>query len=574
MLDKEENDTVDNYDCIENTDMRMKMVDLCEEVMSKGYPNAWGAQIPIYSPWNLEVFEQLLEGYEDTELIMWLKFGWPISRPPNINDPTPTFRNHGTAEKYPEFIEKYIDKELKRGGICGPFDQVPFSRRVGVSPLSTRPKRDTEDRRVLMDLSWPEKSSVNFGIAKDQFMGFATKLTFPTIDIIARRIAESPEDMWLFKVDLSAYFRQLILDPGDYSLMCFCWNDQIYFDLVSPQGLRSAPYFAQRTSNGIRYIHNKKGYFLFNYIDDFIGAEVKQKIESSYEVMIDTLNKIGIRESKEKRIPPTQVLNCVGTLVDAESRVLKVIPERQLELLRELHEWNEREYCNLKQLQSLIGKLNFICAVIRPGRLFLARMLEKLRSQGNNANIVLDDEFKKDIQWWQKYLPTFNGSCIMWMHQVLEPDAIAASDACLIAMGAVSEQEYITVEFPEHLKGDNIAVLELWAIIVMVKTWIHKFANKRCIFRCDNLAVCDVLNSGRAWNKMLLILLRELIFLASGVFEFRAIHILDRNNTLPDLLSRWHEGRSIHTRFYELTKDLKYKQIQVAPDVFELLHTW
>ena len=140
--------------------------------------------------------------------------------------------------------------------------------------MSTRPKRDVDARRIIMDLSWPPGGSVNDSIWKDQFMGFPVKLSFPTIDVIARRVASmESEQVYLFKIDLAGYFRQLHLDPGDYSLLCFVWNGEVYFNIVLPMGLHSSPYFAQRTSDVIRYMHNSAGYFLFNYIDDLIGVE-------------------------------------------------------------------------------------------------------------------------------------------------------------------------------------------------------------------------------------------------------------------------------------------------------------
>ena len=215
------------------------MVKLCNEVMKRGYPNAWGARIPLKLRWNLTLMESLLNNYEDKEVIEWLKYGWPISRPPNWPDPVPTFNNHASADNHPECLQAYVHKELERSAIAGPVSCIPFTERLGVSPLSTREKRDSPDRRILMDLSWPPDLSVNDGIAKDQFMGFNAKLTFPTVDSIAKRIVEleNQGNIMLFKVDLSAYFRQIPLDPGDYSLLCFTWNKELYFDLVSPQGL-------------------------------------------------------------------------------------------------------------------------------------------------------------------------------------------------------------------------------------------------------------------------------------------------------------------------------------------------
>ena len=148
-----------------------------------------------------------------------------------------------------------------------------------------------------MDLSWPIGNSVNSGIAKDQFMGFNAKLSFPTIDSIAKRVAEltGRGEILLFKVDLTGYFRQLPLDLGDFSLMCFSWKRRIHFNVMSPMGLRSAPYFTQRTSNALKYIHQEIGYYLFNYLDDFIGVELASKIWSSFNSFTRLLQNLGVR---------------------------------------------------------------------------------------------------------------------------------------------------------------------------------------------------------------------------------------------------------------------------------------
>ena len=343
-------------------------VELHNKVMEGGYPNAWGARIPIYSKWNVPLLKTLLHGYHDQELTMWLTYGWLISRPPYWPDPMLTFSNHASTTDYPEEMERYINKERGRDAIAGPFPEIPFTSRIGLSPLSTRAKCNSQEHRIIMDLSWPPGQSVNDGIAKNQYLGFNTKLTFPTVDVIAKRVMElkqgSSEEIELFKIDLSGYFRQIPLDPGDYSLLCFSWNKEFYFDLVSPQGLRSAPYFAQRLSNAISYVHNSMNYFLFNYIDDFIGCEYKSEIHDSFELFQQTLHDIGLVEVKGKRVSLTGVLNCVGTLVDARKCELRVLPERLTDLSDELRHWEKRKKCSLKQLKSLIGKLQFVCTVV------------------------------------------------------------------------------------------------------------------------------------------------------------------------------------------------------------------
>ena len=45
----------------------------------------------------------------------------------------------------------------------------------------------------------------------------------------------------------------------------------------------------------------------------------------------------------------------------------------------------------------------------------------------------------------------------------------------------------------------NIAHLEILNIIVALKVWATHWANRRIRIHCDNMAVVEVLNSGRAY---------------------------------------------------------------------------
>ena len=178
-------------------------------VWEKGYPNMFGARIPIKTAWNLERLEQLLKDYPDKQVIEGLKFGWPTGRLPTLGDPTKTFKNHKGALDHPEALKKYIQKEQEKGAILGPFSKIPFKSRVGISPISTRPKKQSQDRRVIIDLSFPHTKAVNDGMVKNNYLGFAAELTFPKTDDLARRIAELGENTMMFKIDLSRYFRQI-----------------------------------------------------------------------------------------------------------------------------------------------------------------------------------------------------------------------------------------------------------------------------------------------------------------------------------------------------------------------------
>ncbi len=52
-------------------------------------------------------------------------------------------------------MDRYIEKELKEGGIIGPFKEKAFTSKVMYSPMTSTEKKESIDRRVIMDLGFP-----------------------------------------------------------------------------------------------------------------------------------------------------------------------------------------------------------------------------------------------------------------------------------------------------------------------------------------------------------------------------------------------------------------------------------
>ena len=63
-----------------------------------------------------------------------------------------------------------------------------------------------------------------------------------------------------------------------------------------------------------------------------------------------------------------------------------------------------------KDLQSIIGLLNFACSVIIPGRVFLRRLINLTIGIKKPYHFIrLNAEVKKDLRIWQTFLDSFNG---------------------------------------------------------------------------------------------------------------------------------------------------------------------
>ena len=358
---------------------------LHQEVIERGYPNRWGACSLVQSKWNLPLFKELLEDYEDREVVEWLKYGWPSGRLPTMEDPTVNTKNHKGATEHPEALHKYIQKEQQHGVVMGPYKHIPFKNKLGISPLSTRPKKESAERRIILDLSFPPGASVNDGMIKDNYMELPAKLTFPRVDDFALWIYTLEEGCMMFKVDLSRYFRQLPLDPGDYSLIGYIIDGEIYFDKVLPMGMRMAPYIAQRVTNAIAFIHRRLSYFLLNYVDDFVGAEKRNIIWQAYQALTRVLEKLWVDVSLEKLVPPTTRLEFLGVTFDSTSMTMEISQEKLEEIKQELQRWLYKQSASRREVEALIGKLQFMAKCIKAGRIFLSRLINWIRGMDRNG---------------------------------------------------------------------------------------------------------------------------------------------------------------------------------------------
>ena len=164
-------------------------------------------------------------------------------------------------------------------------------------------------------------------------------------------------------------------------------------------GMCTVPYIAQRISNAIKYIHEKVGYSLLNYVDDLLAAETKQRATRAFNHLEQLLKDIRIDTAPDKIVPPTTRIEFLGVTFDSQTMTIEVTPDRIKEMLAELNGWTTKSTATRKEVESLIGKLQFASKCIKPGRTFIARMLKWLRHMDRHKQYSIPKEAHKDIAW-------------------------------------------------------------------------------------------------------------------------------------------------------------------------------
>ena len=183
--------------------------------------------------------------------------------------------------EFPSEIKSYLESELCKGTVLGPFKENPFQTQLLLSPLNTVPKHDTNERRIILDLSFPKGHAVNDFIPKDEYLQEKIDLVYPKVDDLVDLVKLKGQGCCLFKKDLQEAFRQICIDPLEYSKVGFKFKGNLYFDSVLSMGLRSSAFICQRVTNAITYMMFKVGVAILNYLDDLAGAEM-----SVYEWLI------------------------------------------------------------------------------------------------------------------------------------------------------------------------------------------------------------------------------------------------------------------------------------------------
>ena len=270
--------------------------------------------MPVPTHWDLDLLKSLLEDYDDKLIVDFLRYGWPMSRSilPLTNGSTKV--NHKGALEFLGAINHYVATEHSNNMLLGPFSTNPFPDRTAFFPLNSVPKQDSEERRVILDMSFPSGHSVNDGIDKDHYLGVSIDLTYPTINSFTTMVKAVGPGALMYKRDLHRAYHQIWTDPLDVPYQGFFWQGA-YFDTVLVMGCTSSVYICQWVTSTLVHIHNSWGALCTNYLDDFIGVAPLEKPEKDFHKLGWLLQDIGVWESEHKACPPSPLMVVLGIIL-------------------------------------------------------------------------------------------------------------------------------------------------------------------------------------------------------------------------------------------------------------------
>lgn len=538
---------------------------LITAVRDTALPNYLKTRMPVPSALRITNWRTSLKGYHDIRLPDFLAFGWPVDYTAPF-PPTPTFTNHASDPDSQFHIDKYISEELLHGSLIGPFSSPPFTPWSQVSPIMTRPKKDTTAKRIVVDLSFPPGKGVNAGIQRFHYQGSPISLSLPTITNLSELLVSHGSGSYMWTIDLARAYRQLRTCPLSTPLLGIQNNNKFYVDFSPPFGCRTSAYFCARTTAAVQWLLEKKGVVLLCYLDDFIGiAPTLQKALLDYNSALALLDFLGLATSPSKCHPPSTSLTWLGFHVDSKAMTVSIPDTKLSSVLLQSAEWLNRTTSSRKQLQSLVGKLKHISSCLPHANKFFARILAALRNTPFTGQHPVPSPLRQDVNWFLQYATSSNG--IFLLPPKLKSHWVIECDSSLRGGGAHSPSKFFAEPYPPSLTDKHLPIAHLESLNLL-HAFFHLLPpdphNYTIIINTDNLPSQQTLMSGKGRDPLIAAVGRHLWLLgALHSTDLRVVHKPGSELILADQLSRFHKEET-KAKALRTCKDKALQRISIV----------
>ncbi len=514
-------------------------------------------------PLNINLFNKLLEGFSKREyVISGLQHGFRIKFLGKECDIRSS--NSKSANENPEEVDKKLTEEINLGRVAGPFDEPPF-KDFKCCPLSLREKSTPGKFRLLHNLSYPyDETSVNGGIPQEN-----KTVSYASIQTAVKVINTLGPDCNMAKADIESAYRLIPVHRDSYHLLGFKWRGKYYYDKFLPMGMAESCAIFETISDAICFVMNRHGVVnIVKILDDFLVLNnSKTATDKDLNVFKYLATQLNIPLVSEKTSEEASTcLTFLGVQLDTKNMTAALPPEKLERYGSDIdvllgnglttdgarpqtnrpsdHPDGERPRgrrpVSVRTIQQIVGKLQFATSVIPVGKPFLRRLIDMTLGKQPGDKVWLSRGAQKDLQVWREFLQKYNGVSIIREPVPCHSHEINLyTDASDLAYAAVYGSQWFQGEWNRSWKAKNIAVRELYPILLLTELFHGKWQNQHIIFWCDNQAIVTIINKQTSKNKEIMTLLRPLVLLLMlNNIKFVCKYIHTASNTVADAISR------------------------------------
>ncbi|CAG2250747.1 unnamed protein product [Mytilus edulis] len=222
-------------------------------------------------------------------------------------------------------------------------------------------------------------------------------------------------------------------------------------------------------------------------LDDFffVGEANTNKCSVALNTFLTLSKTLGVPIKDEKTQLPTTCIIIYGIEIDSRAMVARLPKDKIAKILGLLNIFKVKKKVILRELQSLLGLLNFACSVVVPGRAFLRRLFDlTIGHSCPHYRITLNSEARADLRAWFDFISNYNGkSCFLFQKWVSSESLKLYSDAAGVHGGyaAVFGSTWFAGEWPQNMLQLHITIKELFPIVLAVEIWGHSLSNHKVL---------------------------------------------------------------------------------------------
>ena len=224
---------------------------------------------------------------------------------------------------------------------------------------------------------------------------------------------------------------------------------------------------------------------VLHILNDFLFIATSQgKCDSDLNNFLSLRDRLGVPIAHEKKEGPSTTLQFAGITLDMINMEPCLADDKLQKRNAQLLAMHKCCKTTLKELQSLIGLLNFTCSVVLPGRAFLQRLIDLTKGVCLPHHCIqITEACPHDSQVWLQFLRDFNRRIFFldeaW--QVSPPLILYTNAVGSNGYGALFGKRWFYREWPASWKSLNIAFLELFPITLLLCVWGCQMS-KKCVW--------------------------------------------------------------------------------------------
>ena len=196
------------------------------------------------------------------------------------------------------------------------------------------------------------------------------KFRMETLDKIAKCLWEV---LWATSVDITDAYWHVPIDPEFQIYFAFALGSRIFVFLVVPFGLSPAPWAFSRILKPVKARLRSQNVVVFSYLDDFLVlGSSPQRALSNMQKTVDLLVSLGFGINWGKSsVTPAQRVEFLGVVLDLQELTFSLPPDKVSKVLQWRKEVLQASTMSRRELEALVGFLNFVGSFIPLGRLYL-----------------------------------------------------------------------------------------------------------------------------------------------------------------------------------------------------------